>query len=77
LRNPIYEGTAILLFAIALYRQSPSFLLVAVVFVPAIDAYVRRVEESHLKTRFGQEYVEYLRTVPRWIPRWPGRMGAS
>lgn len=69
LRNPIYAGAALLLLGIALYRQSPSFTLVAVVFGVAIDAYVRRVEEPRLELRYGQEYTEYMRLVPRWIPR--------
>jgi protein-S-isoprenylcysteine O-methyltransferase Ste14 len=77
MRNPIYVGAALLLFAIALYRQSPSFLLVGVVFVAGIDAYVRRVEEPRLKVRFGREYVEYKRVAPRWIPRWPRRKRLS
>jgi protein-S-isoprenylcysteine O-methyltransferase Ste14 len=53
MRNPIYVGAALLLFAIALYRQPPSFLLVAAVFVAGIDVYVRRVEEPRLRVRFG------------------------
>jgi protein-S-isoprenylcysteine O-methyltransferase Ste14 len=76
-RNPIYEGGALVLLAIACYRQSPSFLLVALLFPPAMDTYVRRVEEPRLESRFGEEYARYRRAVPRWIPRWPGRMGAS
>jgi protein-S-isoprenylcysteine O-methyltransferase Ste14 len=26
-------------------------------------------EEPHLVGRYGDEYVEYRRNVPRWIPR--------
>jgi protein-S-isoprenylcysteine O-methyltransferase Ste14 len=72
LRNPIYAGAVLLLFAIAFYRQSPSFLLAAAAFVPVIDAYVRRMEEPRLEARFGEDYAAYTRAVPRWIPRWPG-----
>jgi protein-S-isoprenylcysteine O-methyltransferase Ste14 len=76
-RNPIYIGAALLLFAVAFYRQSPSFLLMAVGFVISIDAYVRRVEELRLEARFGKAYAEYKREVPRWIPRWPTRRRAG
>ena len=31
-------------------------------------------EEPTLRRRFGETYVEYRRTVPRWIPR-PARRG--
>jgi protein-S-isoprenylcysteine O-methyltransferase Ste14 len=72
LRNPIYAGAVLLLFAIAFFRQSPSFLLAAAAFVPAIDAYVRRMEEPRLRVRFGEDYAVYTRAVPRWIPRWSG-----
>lgn len=71
MRNPIYVGVGLLLFGVASYCQSPTFLLVALAFLPAIDMYVRRVEEPRLEARFGEEYIEYKRVVPRWIPRWP------
>jgi protein-S-isoprenylcysteine O-methyltransferase Ste14 len=31
-------------------------------------------EERALRRRFGETYTEYVRTVPRWIPR-PTRRG--
>ena len=31
--------------------------------------YLPLFEERQLKERFGDEYVEYMRKVPRWIPR--------
>ncbi len=37
LRNPIYLGVGLLLFSVAFYRQSPTFLLAALLFMPAID----------------------------------------
>jgi protein-S-isoprenylcysteine O-methyltransferase Ste14 len=30
---------------------------------------IRTVEEPHLRRRFGADYDEYYRQVPRWIPR--------
>jgi protein-S-isoprenylcysteine O-methyltransferase Ste14 len=30
---------------------------------------IRFWEEPHLVKRFGSEYVDYRRNVPRWIPR--------
>lgn len=27
------------------------------------------IEESNLKSRFGQEWVDYVKIVPRWFPR--------
>jgi protein-S-isoprenylcysteine O-methyltransferase Ste14 len=68
-RNPIYLGATFLLFGVACYRQSPSFLLATLGFTLGIDVYVRQVEELRLARRFGEEYVEYKQMVPRWLPR--------
>jgi protein-S-isoprenylcysteine O-methyltransferase Ste14 len=76
-RNPIYVGVGLLLLAVAFFRSSPSFLLLALLFVAGIDAYVRRVEEPRLEQRFGEEYALYKKAVPRWMPRWPGRGGVA
>ena len=34
-----------------------------------VHVFVIGYEEPTLRRRFGKTYVEYLRTVPRWIPR--------
>jgi protein-S-isoprenylcysteine O-methyltransferase Ste14 len=34
-------------------------------------------EEPALGRRFGETFAEYRRTVPRWIPRPPGRSAMS
>jgi hypothetical protein len=36
---------------------------------PCVLIAIRGVEEPHLRRRFGADYEEYLRHVPRWIPR--------
>jgi protein-S-isoprenylcysteine O-methyltransferase Ste14 len=69
MRNPIYVGVAFLLFGVAFFRQSPSFLVSALVFGALIDVYVRRVEEPRLEARFGDSYAAYKRVVPRWLPK--------
>ena len=40
----------------------------AVVFI-AFNTFVAFYEEPNLKTRFGTTYEDYLKRVPRWIPR--------
>ena len=35
--------------------------------VRALDKLI--VEEPGLRKRFGREYEEYCKTVPRWVPR--------
>jgi len=46
-------------------------LAAAVVWIIAIGFlnYISRYEERLLLARFGQEYKEYIREVPMWIPR--------
>jgi len=35
--------------------------------------FVTGYEQRKLSRRFGDSYLEYRRTVPRWIPRRPRR----
>ena len=39
------------------------------VFLAGNVSYIERIEEPSLLRRFGDEYREYMRHVPRWIPR--------
>lgn len=69
MRNPIYAGDALLLFGIAFFARSIILLLVAIFFLPCIDLFVRLVEEPRIERRFGEDYIKYKQSVPRWIPR--------
>lgn len=68
-RNPMYIGGALLLLGYGLDQQSPSIIL----FVPAwwllFHLVVVLYEEPTLRSKFGRDYDEYCRRVPRWIPR--------
>jgi protein-S-isoprenylcysteine O-methyltransferase Ste14 len=45
-------------------------LLLYALFVFAINAvYIPLSEEPGLRRRFGQSYDDYMRHVPRWLPR--------
>ena len=39
------------------------------IFFAMLTTVIRVWEEPHLARRFGGEYVNYRRNVPRWIPR--------
>jgi len=39
------------------------------VAVAALALFVRCYEEPVLRKKFGAEYEEYCRNVPRWMPR--------
>lgn len=68
-RNPIYGADAIILLGLAFLTGSPFMIVYDLIYALGIDAYVRRVEEPALVRRFGEEYVKYKESVPRWIPR--------
>ena len=69
LRNPIYAGGALVLLGVSLARSSPVLLLAACLFPIVLHFTVVRSEEERMERDFGQAYLAYKKTVPRWIPR--------
>jgi protein-S-isoprenylcysteine O-methyltransferase Ste14 len=70
-RNPLYIGNAVLWIGLALVAQLP-WLVVPIAFLLALEYHaIVRWEEQLLAGRLGQPYRDYMRTVPRWIPRPP------
>jgi protein-S-isoprenylcysteine O-methyltransferase Ste14 len=68
-RNPMYVGGFLVLVGWALYRQSPSVLLLAAAWLGLAHLLVVGYEEPTLRGTFGLDYQRYLERVPRWIPR--------
>jgi protein-S-isoprenylcysteine O-methyltransferase Ste14 len=68
-RNPMITGVVLCLIAESLILRSWPLAVWAVVFFIGNAVYFPLVEEKSLERRFGQEYREYRRHVPRWIPR--------
>lgn len=69
MRNPIYAGDALLLFGLAFFTWSIMLFLAAILYLPCIDLFVRMVEEPRKEKRFGEDYIKYKQSVPRWTPR--------
>jgi len=68
MRHPIYF--AALLFYIGLIFMTLS--LVSLIFWACIFIfynYIATYEEKQLEKKFGQEYIDYRKKVPKWIPR--------
>ena len=68
-RNPMISGVAFVLFGEAMMLRSVphvgwalAFLVINLVFIPLF-------EEPGLEARFGEPYREYVRKVPRILPR--------
>ena len=66
-RNPMYLGGIVFFFGLAILLGSLvnfvfppiMFLLVHFLFIP--------IEEEELKTKFGKEYLGYMKRVRKWI----------
>jgi len=68
-RNPMYIGVFGVLVGEAATFRSVRLLAYAALFCVPVELFVVFYEEPTLRRQFGQSYEEYLRTVPRWIPR--------
>lgn len=68
-RNPMISGVIFVLLGEATVLLSKPHLEWALIFLVANFIYIPILEEPQLKNRFGNDYVEYCRNVPRLIPR--------
>ncbi len=68
-RNPMITGVLAVLLGEALVFHSVPILIWSIVFLAINHVYFIALEEPGLVERFGEEYVQYEKNVPRWIPR--------
>jgi protein-S-isoprenylcysteine O-methyltransferase Ste14 len=68
-RNPMISGVVLVLFGEALVLLSRPHLLWALTFLGINAVYIPLLEEPLLARRFGADYQEYCRHVPRLLPR--------
>lgn len=66
-RNPMYIGFALWTFGLAVLIDSAWMLLAIPIGLALIDRLVIRREERYLERKFGAEYLNYKRSVRRWI----------
>lgn|SRR5215469_4862884 len=70
-RNPMYIGVLSVLIGEAILFHSLSLVWCVLLAGIAVHLFVVFYEEPSLRRRFGESYETYLRTVPRWLPRYP------
>jgi protein-S-isoprenylcysteine O-methyltransferase Ste14 len=68
-RNPMISGVIALLLGEAVLFGSAVVLAWALIVITVNMVYMPLVEEPGLRQRFGADYDEYARNVPRWLPR--------
>ena len=66
-RNPIYLAFSLLHLGIAIWVNSLWLVATLVASVAVIAWVVIPREEQYLERRFGAEYVEYKKSVRRWV----------
>ena len=74
-RNPMIAAVTAVLLGEAAVFGSVGIAIEAAIFVTVNHVWFVLGEEPGLERRFGEEYREYRREVPRWIPRrsaWDG-----
>ena len=67
-RHPIYIGEMLLYLGLLLLNTSLAGLAVWIIVIGFLH-YISRYEERLLLARFGEEYEQYMKDVPMYLPR--------
>ncbi len=67
-RHPIYLSEILLYLGMLLISMSLAAAIVWLIVIAFLH-YISRHEEKLLLARFGEEYEQYMREVPMWLPR--------
>ena len=68
-RNPIYFGALLVQLGYIVWFTSGIMIIYFLFFVLAFHILIVFIEEPVLRNTFGAAYDEYVKSVPRWIPR--------
>ena len=68
-RNPMITGVMTILLGESMIFHSLNIFIWLIVFFMINNIYFVLSEEPGLVKRFGKDYLEYKKNVPRWIPR--------
>ena len=73
-RNPMYWGVASIVLGEAIIFHSLALVELAAALFAGANLFVLLYEEPVLRRKFGAEYENYCRRVPRWLPRFKSRL---
>ena len=68
-RNPLYVGNFLIWMGFVVISGVLWFLPIAIVLFAIEYTLIVSYEEGVLESIFGQAYLDYKKTTPRWIPR--------
>lgn len=70
-RNPMYVGMGLVLIGeMLLWPQiARELVFLMIVLWALVNGFVMLYEEPHLRDKFEDDYVEYCKSVRRWLPR--------
>ncbi|MEP6645956.1 MAG: isoprenylcysteine carboxylmethyltransferase family protein [Saprospiraceae bacterium] len=66
-RNPMYIGVIIALIGMALFAYSSILLGYSILIFTMFNFWVIYVEEPRLRRDFGAQYMDYSKSVRRWL----------
>jgi protein-S-isoprenylcysteine O-methyltransferase Ste14 len=66
-RNPVHLAEASIALGIAMMSRMPWLVLLTLLFGLIVGAFIIEWEEHFLRLRFGINFDDYCRTVPRWF----------
>jgi len=66
-RNPMYVGVVTAIFGQALWFHSRNTTYYGIAMVLAFHVAILIYEEPRLTRVFGQQYLDYKKSVPRWV----------
>lgn len=68
-RNPMYLGAFMIILSEFFIFGHLLLLVYLLIMTVIANFFVILYEEKDLKKRFGKKYIDYIKKVPRWIPR--------
>jgi protein-S-isoprenylcysteine O-methyltransferase Ste14 len=68
-RNPMYVGVGAVVAAEAIGFRSTNLAIYLLIWSAFVYLFVLFYEEPALQQNFGEDYREYCRRVPRWLPK--------
>ncbi len=68
-RNPLYIGNFLIFFGFLLFSENLLMILFGSIIFWIYYYYIVVAEENFLRKKFGKEYDDFLKNVPRFIPK--------